>query len=147
MYIYQREHIWTAGSMIELLIESSWINRCSYLLFLISGNCNGGTILYSDMLRSAFSWGLFSSSRRQKASSEAPTRKTTIMQRWASSRSLSRLRLTQAGPLSSFCRSYASASTTTPELFDVVCVGGGPAGLSLVNALRRLEVYLEMANI
>ncbi|KAB8670370.1 hypothetical protein FH972_026283 [Carpinus fangiana] len=32
-------------------------------------------------------------------------------------------------------RSYAS-SATNPEVYDLVCVGGGPAGLSLVNALR-----------
>lgn len=33
-------------------------------------------------------------------------------------------------------RSYASTATKTPELYDVVCVGGGPAGLSLLTALR-----------
>ncbi|TVY28100.1 Ubiquinone biosynthesis monooxygenase COQ6, mitochondrial [Lachnellula hyalina] len=33
-------------------------------------------------------------------------------------------------------RSYASTSSRTPEIFDVVCVGGGPAGLSLLAALR-----------
>ncbi|SMR54909.1 unnamed protein product [Zymoseptoria tritici ST99CH_3D1] len=32
--------------------------------------------------------------------------------------------------------STASASTTTPEIYDVVCIGGGPAGLSLISALR-----------
>ena len=35
-------------------------------------------------------------------------------------------------------RTYATASTTKPELYDVVCVGGGPAGLSLLTALRML---------
>lgn len=35
-------------------------------------------------------------------------------------------------------RSYATTSSTptTPEIYDVVCVGGGPAGLSLLTALR-----------
>ncbi|OLN88145.1 Ubiquinone biosynthesis monooxygenase COQ6, mitochondrial [Colletotrichum chlorophyti] len=35
-------------------------------------------------------------------------------------------------------RSYASASSsaTEPDIYDVVCVGGGPAGLSLLTALR-----------
>lgn len=27
---------------------------------------------------------------------------------------------------------------TTPDIYDVVCVGGGPAGLALVAALRML---------
>jgi len=62
------------------------------------------------------------------------------MQRWASPRSLCRLRLSQTSPSSSFYRNYASTSPATPELYDVVCVGGGPAGLSLVNALR---MYLQ----
>ncbi|KAI5918272.1 hypothetical protein F4810DRAFT_597104 [Camillea tinctor] len=33
-------------------------------------------------------------------------------------------------------RSYASASGAEPDIYDVVCVGGGPAGLSLLTALR-----------
>ncbi|KAI0896888.1 ubiquinone biosynthesis hydrox [Annulohypoxylon nitens] len=33
-------------------------------------------------------------------------------------------------------RSYASASSKQPDIYDVVCVGGGPAGLSLFTALR-----------
>lgn len=32
-------------------------------------------------------------------------------------------------------RQYASSSTKLPEIYDVVCVGGGPAGLSLLTAL------------
>ena len=36
-------------------------------------------------------------------------------------------------------RSYAShSSTSKPDIYDVVCVGGGPAGLSLLAALRML---------
>ncbi|KAI6085402.1 ubiquinone biosynthesis hydrox [Hypoxylon rubiginosum] len=33
-------------------------------------------------------------------------------------------------------RSYASAASAQPDIYDVVCVGGGPAGLSLLTALR-----------
>ncbi|KAH9220446.1 hypothetical protein DL95DRAFT_520081 [Leptodontidium sp. 2 PMI_412] len=33
-------------------------------------------------------------------------------------------------------RRYASAPPPTPDIYDVVCVGGGPAGLSLLAALR-----------
>ncbi|OTA93670.1 hypothetical protein M434DRAFT_30805 [Hypoxylon sp. CO27-5] len=33
-------------------------------------------------------------------------------------------------------RSYTSASSQHPDIYDVVCVGGGPAGLSLLTALR-----------
>ncbi len=32
---------------------------------------------------------------------------------------------------------YATAAAKRPEIFDVVCVGGGPAGLSLLAALRE----------
>lgn len=33
-------------------------------------------------------------------------------------------------------RSYSTASFAEPDIYDVVCVGGGPAGLSLLTALR-----------
>ncbi|EHA57321.1 hypothetical protein MGG_11732 [Pyricularia oryzae 70-15] len=33
-------------------------------------------------------------------------------------------------------RSYASSAGAKPDIYDVVCVGGGPAGLSLLTALR-----------
>lgn len=33
-------------------------------------------------------------------------------------------------------RAYSSA-TAQPDIYDVVCVGGGPAGLSLLTALRE----------
>ncbi|KAI1105484.1 ubiquinone biosynthesis hydrox [Jackrogersella minutella] len=33
-------------------------------------------------------------------------------------------------------RSYANISSPQPDIYDVVCVGGGPAGLSLLTALR-----------
>ncbi|KAI1372696.1 ubiquinone biosynthesis hydrox [Hypoxylon crocopeplum] len=51
-------------------------------------------------------------------------------------------------PLASLCRScsrrilprrsrsYASVGSQQPDIYDVVCVGGGPAGLSLLTALR-----------
>lgn len=33
-------------------------------------------------------------------------------------------------------RTYSSAAAQ-PDIYDVVCVGGGPAGLSLLTALRE----------
>jgi len=33
-------------------------------------------------------------------------------------------------------RHFATTAPEIPEIFDVVCVGGGPAGLSLLTALR-----------
>jgi ubiquinone biosynthesis monooxygenase Coq6 len=33
-------------------------------------------------------------------------------------------------------RCASSATASTPEIYDVVCVGGGPAGLSLLTGLR-----------
>lgn len=33
-------------------------------------------------------------------------------------------------------RAYASAAAQTPDIYDVVCIGGGLAGLTLLAALR-----------
>jgi ubiquinone biosynthesis monooxygenase Coq6 len=35
---------------------------------------------------------------------------------------------------------FASSSTDAPEVYDVVCVGGGPAGLSLLAGLKASPV-------
>lgn len=40
-------------------------------------------------------------------------------------------------------RTFATINPIKPEIYDVVCVGGGPAGLSLVNALRMSCTALE----
>jgi hypothetical protein len=37
-------------------------------------------------------------------------------------------------------RRFASSSTDEPEVYDVVCVGGGPAGLSLLAGLKASPV-------
>lgn len=37
-------------------------------------------------------------------------------------------------------RRFASNASNTPEVYDVVCVGGGPAGLSLLAALKASPV-------
>lgn len=34
-------------------------------------------------------------------------------------------------------RSYTSATNAQPDIYDVVCIGGGPAGLSLLTALSK----------
>jgi len=39
-------------------------------------------------------------------------------------------------------RTFATINPIKPEIYDVVCVGGGPAGLSLVNALRKTYTSL-----
>lgn len=39
-------------------------------------------------------------------------------------------------------RFYAAAAK--PELYDIVCVGGGPAGLSLLAALRMYECIVPL---
>lgn len=36
-------------------------------------------------------------------------------------------------------------TNATPEIYDVVCVGGGPAGLGLLTALRMEEKYTKPA--
>lgn len=45
-------------------------------------------------------------------------------------------RLTSLLRQSALRRQYANVTPATPELYDVVCVGGGPAGLSLLSGLR-----------
>lgn len=35
-------------------------------------------------------------------------------------------------------RAYATATEQTPDIYDVVCIGGGPAGLTLLTALRTV---------
>lgn len=37
-------------------------------------------------------------------------------------------------------RRFASTSPNAPEIYDVVCVGGGPAGLSLLAGLKASPV-------
>ncbi|KAL2165919.1 hypothetical protein VTG60DRAFT_3610 [Thermothelomyces hinnuleus] len=44
-------------------------------------------------------------------------------------------------------RAYSSTAAQQPDIYDVVCVGGGPAGLSLLTALRANPVtaHLQIA--
>lgn len=42
-------------------------------------------------------------------------------------------------------RTFATIKRTKPDIYDVVCVGGGPAGLSLVNALRMSCTLLDIS--
>lgn len=35
-------------------------------------------------------------------------------------------------------KSFSSAANPRPEVYDVVCIGGGPVGLSIVTALSKL---------
>lgn len=42
---------------------------------------------------------------------------------------------------SQWLRAYSS-STPKPDIYDVVCVGGGPAGLSLLTALRMSSPFI-----
>jgi ubiquinone biosynthesis monooxygenase Coq6 len=37
-------------------------------------------------------------------------------------------------------RRFASSSADAPEVYDVVCVGGGPAGLSLLTGLKASPI-------
>ncbi|KAF2187622.1 ubiquinone biosynthesis monooxygenase COQ6 [Zopfia rhizophila CBS 207.26] len=39
-----------------------------------------------------------------------------------------------------YVRRFASGSAASPETYDVVCVGGGPAGLSLLTGLRASKI-------
>lgn len=43
-------------------------------------------------------------------------------------------------------RSYAQINGT-PEIYDVVCVGGGPAGLSLLAALSKYEAKSNQKHV
>lgn len=36
-------------------------------------------------------------------------------------------------------RRHASSASVHPDIYDVVCVGGGPAGLSLLAGLREFS--------
>jgi len=48
-----------------------------------------------------------------------------------------------------FCSSptSASAKATGPEIYDVVCVGGGPAGLALLSALRKYTYTIRIQTV
>ena len=35
-------------------------------------------------------------------------------------------------------KSFASTAKSRPEVYDVVCIGGGPVGLSIVTALSEV---------
>lgn len=48
----------------------------------------------------------------------------------------SALRRTGPRNISEFCRRASTRSVLPPDVYDVVCVGGGPAGLTLLSALR-----------
>ncbi|KAB5580168.1 hypothetical protein GE09DRAFT_1081182 [Coniochaeta sp. 2T2.1] len=46
----------------------------------------------------------------------------------------------QRQPLRRYASAAATSSSSKPDIYDVVCVGGGPAGLSLLTALRSNPV-------
>ncbi|QIW96343.1 hypothetical protein AMS68_001861 [Peltaster fructicola] len=41
-------------------------------------------------------------------------------------------------------RSIATSTTSSPEIFDIVCIGGGPAGLSLLAALQSSSATRDL---
>ena len=44
-------------------------------------------------------------------------------------------------------RKFASIASKGPDIYDVVCVGGGPVGLGLVAALSMLRVWTDARTI
>ncbi|KAL9634080.1 MAG: hypothetical protein Q9204_003148 [Flavoplaca sp. TL-2023a] len=60
-----------------------------------------------------------------------------------------KLHAVRACPVRQSYRTYATALPSRPDIYDVVCVGGGPAGLTLLTALRSSPAtsHLKLALI